>query len=103
MRRLCELAVWSFSLIGCATTAMADNEVRMVGDARIHANFWSNIDYTGWNNNGTKAAEDAVLWERFRLRTDFIANKGLKFRLGIRIQNRIWATTPSRWTTRSRS
>ena len=90
MKRLGVLGICLAALLGCASLAAAATEVRMVGDARVHANVWSNIDYTGWNNNGTKTGDPTTIWERFRLRTDFIANESLKFRLGIRIQNRIW-------------
>jgi hypothetical protein len=90
MKRLGGLLLFTTLMLGCASFASAATEVKMVGDARVHANFWSKFDYTGWNNNGTKTADSFVIWERFRLRTDFIANENLKFRFGIRLQNRIW-------------
>jgi hypothetical protein len=69
---------------------MAATEVQMTGDARIYANFWSKLNYTGWNPTGTQTADAVTIWERFRLRSDFIANEGLKFRLGIRVNDTAW-------------
>ncbi|WP_243309901.1 outer membrane homotrimeric porin [Fundidesulfovibrio agrisoli] len=90
MKRLGLLGLCFSLLLGLAGQSAAATEVKMVGDARVHANVWSNIDYTGWNANGTRTGDPTTIWERFRLRTDFIANEGLKFRFGIRVQNRIW-------------
>ncbi|WP_243363096.1 outer membrane homotrimeric porin [Fundidesulfovibrio terrae] len=90
MKRLGGLALLVTLILCSAGLASAATEVKMVGDARVHANAWSKLDYTGWNSNGTRTADSFVIWERFRLRTDFIANEGLKFRFGIRLQNRVW-------------
>ncbi|GAB6037786.1 outer membrane homotrimeric porin [Fundidesulfovibrio butyratiphilus] len=79
-------------MIGLGVQAKAESRVRMVGDARIHATYFQNVNYTGWNYNGTRTIDDFLIWERFRLRTDFFANENLKFRLGIRVNNRIWGS-----------
>ena len=90
MKRLITLALLGLMALGCAATASAATEVKMTGDARIWGNFWSNINYTGWNTRGTNTGDALTIWERFRLRTDFIANENLKFRLGIRVNNTPW-------------
>jgi len=89
MKRITLLLVAAM-LFGCVAMASAATEVKMSGDARIWANFWDQINYTGWNAQGTKTHDSLSIFERFRLRTDFIANEGLKFRLGIRVNNKAW-------------
>lgn len=74
----------------CVGQAFAATEVKMAGDARIHGTFLSKRNYTGWNETGTKTGDAFAIWERFRLRTDFIANEALKFRLGLRVNNKAW-------------
>ncbi|WP_027185312.1 outer membrane homotrimeric porin [Desulfovibrio inopinatus] len=83
---LATLAAFVFGMVGIATAA---TEVRMVGDARIHANWYSNYQFTGWNRAGTRTVDPVTIWERFRLRTDFIANESLKFRLGLKVED-VW-------------
>ncbi|WP_243368033.1 outer membrane homotrimeric porin [Fundidesulfovibrio soli] len=90
MKRFASIAMLFAMVFGFAALAAAATEVRMTGDARIHANFWSDINYTGWNAKGTNTGDPLTIWERFRLRSDFIANEGLKFRLGIRVNNKAW-------------
>ena len=90
MRRVVLLSLATAFLLSTAALAMAAAEVQMTGDARIYGNFWSKLNYTGWDSTGTKTADAVTIWERFRLRTDFIANEGLKFRLGIRVNDTAW-------------
>jgi hypothetical protein len=89
MRRITPALV-VIMVLGFAALAAAATEVKMTGDARIWGNYWDNVNYTGWNAAGTKTYDAMTIWERFRLRTDFIANEGLKFRLGIRVNNQPW-------------
>ena len=84
------LALIVAMVFGCVAIASAATEVKMTGDARIHGTFFNKQNYTGWNNTGTRTNDSFTIWERFRLRTDFIANEGLKFRLGIRVNNTPW-------------
>ncbi len=82
---LCILAfVLSF---GTALQANAETLVKMRGDAFIMGNFYINHNFTGWNKTGTKTEDRFEVWERFRLRADFEANKAVYFRLGLRIIN----------------
>ena len=89
MRRT-TLALAAALLLACAAAASAATEVKMTGDARIHATFFQNQNFTGWNGAGTRTNDTFTIWQRFRLRTDFIANENLKFRLGIRVNNTPW-------------
>jgi len=89
MKRLLALALL-VSFAFCAVAAQAATEVKMTGDARIWGNYFDHVNYTGWNAKGTQTHDDFTIWERFRLRSDFIANEGLKFRLGIRVNNKAW-------------
>jgi hypothetical protein len=79
--------------------AQAATEVRMVGDALVYGVFYSNRNFTGWNapswtsatptwkGAGTKTEESFQIWERFRVRTDFIANEAVKFRLSLKVED----------------
>jgi len=89
MKRLMALALL-VSMALCAAAASAATDVKMTGDARIHANVWSKPNYTGWTGDGTQTYDSFTIWQRFRLRTDFIANENLKFRFGIRANNTPW-------------
>ena len=89
MKRLLALVLLVCFAFG-AVAAQADTEVKMSGDARIYANFWSKYNYTGWDAQGKQTYDSTTIWERFRLKTDFIANEGLKFRLGIRVNDTPW-------------
>jgi len=89
MKRLIALALMAM-VLGTAVLASAATEVKMTGDARIWGNELVNPNYTGWNAKGTNTFDALTIWERFRLRSDFIANEGLKFRLGIRVNNKAW-------------
>ena len=80
-------------VFGCVAMASAATEVKMTGDARVWGNFWNQLNYTGWSYDGKKTHDSFTIWERFRLRTDFIANEGLKFRLGIRVNNVAWGNS----------
>jgi hypothetical protein len=96
--------LWSLAavfLMTAAPRAQAATEVRMTGDARIYGNYFANRNFTGWNNAtwtsetptwtgaGTKTEERLQVWERFRLRSDFIANEAVKFRFGVRVED-VW-------------
>ncbi len=73
--------------LGICPKARAETRVKMRGDAFIMANYFQNHNYTGWNKTGTKTEDTFEIWERFRLRADFEANKSVYFRLGLRIIN----------------
>ncbi|QLA15348.1 outer membrane homotrimeric porin [Desulfolutivibrio sulfoxidireducens] len=96
MKRL-TLALAAILVLGCFASAQAATEVKMTGDFRVYGNWWSGRNFTGWSNefNGGSSAgsqtEDSFgVNQRFRLRTDFVANEALKFRLGIRVNNQWW-------------
>ncbi|WP_243439499.1 outer membrane homotrimeric porin [Fundidesulfovibrio soli] len=91
MKRLMALALLVSFALG-AVAAQAATEVKMTGDARIYGNFWSQYNYTGWDARGRQTYDSFTIWERFRLRTDFIANENLKFRLGIRVNDNPWGS-----------
>ncbi len=89
MKRFGGLAL-AASLVLCAMgVAHAATEVKMTGDARVYGNFFENRNFTGWNKAGTKTEDTFEIWERFRLRTDFVANEAVKFRLGIKVED-VW-------------
>lgn len=93
MKRLAVLCWLAALALGFASLAAADTTVKMTGDARVYANYWSQYQYTGWNRNGTRTADPLEIYERFRLRMDFRANSDLKFRLAMRVNDRAWGNS----------
>lgn len=94
MKRFIMLAIAAILVVGSVIGAQAATEVKMTGDAMIYGNFWSQRNFTGWNAplqdgtvGGTQRQEAFQIWERFRLRADFVANEAVKFRLGLRVQD----------------
>jgi hypothetical protein len=71
-------------------SAVAATEVRMAGDARVYGVFFANRNFTGWNETGTQTEDRLSIWQRFRLRADFVANENLKFRFGMRVGDEAW-------------
>ncbi len=87
MRAACLLPLLLFA---SASLAAAATEVKMVGDARLHGTYFAMRNFTGWNSNATRTTDTFTIWQRFRLRTDFIASESLKFRFSIRANNTAW-------------
>jgi hypothetical protein len=103
MRRFTFIAFLVTLVTAMASAALAATEVKMVGDARVYGVYFSGHNFTGWNNAawtsntptwskaGTKTEDTFEVWQRLRVRTDFVANEAVKFRLGIKIDN-TWGT-----------
>ena len=99
MKKLIVLALACAAILGLAATAPAATEVRMVGDALVYGVYYSNRNFTGWNpavwtsasgsykGAGAKTEENFQIWERFRVRTDFIASEAVKFRLALKVED----------------
>jgi hypothetical protein len=87
MKKLASLALAASMLLGAIGAAHAATEVKMTGDARIYGTFMENRNFTGWSRSGTQTADTFEVWERFRLRTDFVANEAVKFRLGVKVED----------------
>ncbi|WP_300159332.1 outer membrane homotrimeric porin [Solidesulfovibrio sp.] len=77
-------------LLATAQAALAATEVRMAGDARVYGVFFANRNFTGWDETGTQTEDRMTIWQRLRLRTDFVANENLKFRFGMRVDDEAW-------------
>jgi hypothetical protein len=103
MKRFSMFAVIAALIAATASATLAATEVKMVGDARVYGVFFTGHNFTGWNNAawtsntptwnkaGTKTEDTFEVWQRFRLRSDFVANEAVKFRLGIKIDG-TWGT-----------
>ncbi|WP_428567401.1 MAG: outer membrane homotrimeric porin [Solidesulfovibrio sp. DCME] len=99
MKRFGLLAIAAALVLGAALSASAATEVKMVGDAYVYGNYFQNHNFTGWSTGswddntgaytgaGTQTEDRFQIWERFRLRTDFVANEAVKFRLGIKVED----------------
>jgi len=99
MKRILTIALVAVFALGAFASAQAATEVKMTGDARIYGVFFAEHNFTGWNNAswtsntptytraGTKTEDRFEIWERFRLRSDFVANEAVKFRLGIKVED----------------
>jgi len=62
----------------------------MTGDSRVHGTFFLQKNFTGWNAASTQVEDAFTIWQRFRLRTDFLAGDHLKFRFSMRANNTAW-------------
>lgn len=71
-------------------SAQAATEVRMSGDARVYGLFFANRNFTGWDETGTQTEDRFSIWQRVRLRADFVANENLKFRFGMAVGDEAW-------------
>ncbi|MYL83358.1 outer membrane homotrimeric porin [Desulfovibrio aerotolerans] len=100
MKRIATLALIAVFALGAFASANAATEVKMTGDARIYGVFFAQHNFTGWNSSnwtgssptawrraGTQTEDRFQIWERFRLRSDFVANEAVKFRLGIKVED----------------
>ena len=99
MKRFATWAALAALILGLAGVAQAATEVKMVGDAFVYGTFNANQNFTGWSTGswddnsgnytgaGTQTEDRFQIWERFRLRTDFVANEAVKFRLGIKVED----------------
>jgi len=102
MKRFVLLAIVAILVVGTVSGVQAATEVKMTGDALIYGNYASQRNFTGWSNpswgynpttgtfgiTGPNATEDKFqIWQRFRVRADFVANEAVKFRLGLRVQD----------------
>jgi len=98
MKLLRSLAMAVSCVVVLCAAAQAATEVRMVGDALVYGVFYSNRNFTGWNapswtsakptwKGPSKTEESFQIWERFRVRTDFVANEAVKFRLSLKVED----------------
>jgi len=99
MKRLASLFL-ALALVAAAVAAQAGStEVRITGDSRVYGVYFTGHNFTGWNDPawtsntptwnkaGTKTEDTFEIWERIRVRTDFIANDNLRFRLATKVDN----------------
>lgn len=87
MKRLCSFALATLLVMGAFASAHAATEVKMTGDATVYGSFFSGRNFTGWNRTGSATEENFEIWERFRLRSDFVASEAVKFRFGIKVED----------------
>jgi len=98
MRSTC-LALLLLCILAVALPALAATEVKIIGDGRIYGVSYTGHNFTGWNNAawtsntptwtraGTRSEDPYEVWQRFRIRADFVASEAIKFRLGIKIED----------------
>lgn len=77
-------------LTGAASPVRAATEVKIAGDARVYGVFFANRNFTGWDATGARTEDRVTIWQRLRVRTDFVANENLKFRFGLRVDDEAW-------------
>jgi hypothetical protein len=99
MRRITVLALLAAFIAATASAALATTEVKMTGDSRVYGVYWSGHNFTGWNDAnwtsntptwtkaGAKTEDSFEVWQRLRVRTDFVANEAVRFRLAIKVDN----------------
>ena len=64
MRRIVRIVLSLALFVAFVQAAYAATEVKMVGDARIWANPFSHLNYTGWNLKGTQTFDPMTIWEK---------------------------------------
>ena len=89
MKQWFSRGVFAVCILAFASLAGA-TEVKMAGDVRIHPTYFEKQNFTGWDASATRTSDAFAIWQRVRLRSDYIANEGLKFRLGVRVTNKVW-------------
>lgn len=87
MKKVSSILLVAVMVLGAFASAHAATEVKMTGDALVYGSFMSGRNFTGWNKAGTATEENFEIWERFRLRSDFVASEAVKFRLGIKVED----------------
>ena len=99
MKRFVFYVVAAAMVLASTVCAQAATEVRMTGDALVYGNYFANRNFTGWNRAtwidnagnvqgaGSRSSNEFEIWERFRLRSDFVASEALKFRFGIMVED----------------
>lgn len=85
MKRWLSCVFLAVAVLGTSLPAWAETRVKMRGDVFIMGDFHINHNYTGWTKTGAKTEDNFEIWQRYRLRADFEANKSVYFRLGLRI------------------
>ncbi len=105
MKRCIVPVLMALLLTGLATLVRAETQVRVTGDSRVYGVYFSGHNFTGWNDPawtsntptwtkaGTKTEDTFEIWQRIRVRTDFIAGENLKFRLATKVDN-TWGHGP---------
>ncbi|WP_243438946.1 outer membrane homotrimeric porin [Fundidesulfovibrio soli] len=81
MHRILRSLALALCLVCTLAAAASATEVKLSGDVRVYGAFWQKPQYTGWNYNGTRTQDAFTVFERVRVRADFIANEALRFRL----------------------
>jgi len=64
-----------FFVLGAFANAQAATEVKMTGDVLMYGSYFSNRNFTGWNRAGKNTEDNFEVWQRIRVRTDFVANE----------------------------
>ena len=97
MRRFSLMVCLAALLVVIAGAAQAETQVEMTGDSRVYGVYFSGHNFTGWKNAGwtsntptwsaagQRAEDKFEIWERFRLRADFMANRDLRFRFAAKV------------------
>ncbi len=103
MKRFTVPALVALLLWGAVGVAQAETQVRITGDSRVYGVYFSGHNFTGWNDPawtsntptwtgaGTKTEDTFEIWQRIRVRMDFIAGENLRFRLATKTDN-TWGT-----------
>lgn len=87
------IVICLLALLLCpAVPALAGLDVKMAGDFRVYGIFFQNRNFTSWNATGTATEDPLQIYQRFRIRTDFITSEALKFRLGFMVTDTAWGT-----------
>ena len=85
MKRVYSFILATAMVLGAFASAQAATEVKMTGDVLIYGDFFNGRNFTGWNRAAKATEENLEIWQRVRVRSDFVASEAVKFRLGIKV------------------
>jgi len=67
-------------------------QVAMSGEHYVYAASFTKRNFTGWSPDGTQTEDAFAIWQRLRLRTDFIQSDALGFSLWLQVNNTPWGS-----------
>jgi len=76
-------------LLAPAAPARA-TRVTMSGETYVYAASFQNRNFTGWTPDGAQTEDAFSVWQRLRLRSDFIQDENLAFSLWLQVDNTPW-------------
>jgi len=85
-------ALFTVMLLTAWTLPARAARVAMSGETYVYAASFQNRNFTGWTPDGTQTEDAFSIWQRLRLRSDFIQDENLGFSLWLQVDNTPWGS-----------